>query len=103
MFYIRFPIPAVSYPYPANFSPESLAGKLLKKVSSSVMYAVKEENPPVILKAHLPLLPKPAISMMPINYSSVLRAKKVHQGSALQSQIKPVFDKNKDLLREFCM
>ncbi|KAF2303362.1 hypothetical protein GH714_017393 [Hevea brasiliensis] len=47
------------------------------------MYAVKEDNPPVILKTQLPLLPKPPISMIPINYSSVLRPKNVHKYRAV--------------------
>ncbi|KAF2305144.1 hypothetical protein GH714_002044 [Hevea brasiliensis] len=83
VFYICLPVPAKSEPEPANFSPENLAGKSLKKLSTSVMCAVKEENPPVILKTHLPLLPKPAISMVPINHSSVLRSKKVHKHEAV--------------------
>ncbi|EEF43238.1 lactosylceramide 4-alpha-galactosyltransferase, putative [Ricinus communis] len=52
------------------------------------MYAVKEENPPVILKTHLPLLPKSAISMMPINYSLVSRPKKVHRHRILNKVLR---------------
>ncbi|XP_050217841.1 uncharacterized protein At4g19900 [Mercurialis annua] len=71
VFYIHLPLPAKSLP-------ENLAGKSLKKLSSStLMYAVKEENPPFVLKTHLPLLPKSAISMAPLNFSISSRPKKV--------------------------
>ncbi|KAK8607932.1 hypothetical protein V6N13_023376 [Hibiscus sabdariffa] len=66
VFYINLPVPAKSSPEPANFLPEILPGdKTVTKLSSSspVMYAVKEENPPLVSKTHTPLLQKPNVSM----------------------------------------
>ncbi|OAY26145.1 uncharacterized protein At4g19900 [Manihot esculenta] len=80
VFYVRFPIPPKSHQEHANFSQENPAGKSLKKLSSSLIYAVKEENPPLILKTHFPILPKPTI---PINNSSVSRPKKMHKHRAV--------------------
>ena len=52
---------------PANFSRENLAREnpLLKwSTSSSSMYVVREENAPLFLKTHYPILPKPDISLV---------------------------------------
>ncbi|OMO76466.1 hypothetical protein CCACVL1_15636 [Corchorus capsularis] len=64
VFYLNLPVPAKSSPEPANLLlPENLpADKTVTKLSSSVMYAVKEENLPVILKTHFPLVQKPNLS-----------------------------------------
>ncbi|MBA0724144.1 hypothetical protein Golax_020852 [Gossypium laxum] len=66
VFYINLSVPAKTSPEPANLLPEILPGdKPVKKLSSSsVMYAVKEENPSLNLKTHLSLLQKPNISMV---------------------------------------
>jgi lactosylceramide 4-alpha-galactosyltransferase len=62
VFYLHLPFPAKSPPLPANFSPGYSAGESVRKwssssssskLASSVMYAVKEEHPTVILKTHL--------------------------------------------------
>ncbi|KAK8524447.1 hypothetical protein V6N13_015469 [Hibiscus sabdariffa] len=65
VFYINLPVPATSSPEPANMLPEILPGNktVTKLSSSSVMYAVKEENPPFVSETHLPLLLKPNVSM----------------------------------------
>lgn len=67
VFYINLSVPAKNSPEPANLLPEILPGdKPVKQLSSSsVMYAVKEENPSLNLKTHLSLLQKPNISMVP--------------------------------------
>ncbi|XVE51299.1 hypothetical protein DITRI_Ditri02bG0029000 [Diplodiscus trichospermus] len=76
VFYINLPVPAKSSPEPVNLLPENLPGdKTVTKLASSVMYAVKEENPPAILKTHLPLLQKPNFSMVPVDKPLVLRPK----------------------------
>ncbi|XP_012091564.1 uncharacterized protein At4g19900 [Jatropha curcas] len=80
VFYIHLPLPAK---YPTGSPNLTPAGKSLKKLSSSVLYAVKEENPSIISKTHLPLLQKQAVSMIPINNSLGLRPKKVHKHRAL--------------------
>ncbi|XVF87521.1 hypothetical protein PTKIN_Ptkin18bG0126700 [Pterospermum kingtungense] len=78
VFYVNLPVPAKSSPEPANLLPENLPGdKTVTNLASSVMYAVKEENPPVILKTHLPLLQKPNFSMVPVDKPLVLRPKRV--------------------------
>ncbi|GMI93405.1 hypothetical protein like AT1G61050 [Hibiscus trionum] len=66
VFYINHLVPAKSSPEPATLLPEILPGdKTVKKLSSSssVMYAVKEENPPFVSRTHSPLLQKPNVSM----------------------------------------
>lgn len=80
VFYIHLPsFPAKISPLPAFFSPEIVAGESLQKLTSSVLYAVKEENPPVILKTQLPLFHKQNFSLVvPINSSLVSRPKKQH-------------------------
>ncbi|XVF27672.1 hypothetical protein REPUB_Repub14bG0128900 [Reevesia pubescens] len=76
VFYIYLPVPAKSSPEPANLLPENLPGdKTVKKLASSVMYAVKEENPPVILKTHLPFMQKPKFSMVPVDESLTFKPK----------------------------
>ncbi|CAK9164588.1 unnamed protein product [Ilex paraguariensis] len=60
-FYIPFPAKAPSDP--ASFSPENVSRKWVSmssstKVTSSVMHAVKEENPPAISKSHLTFVHK---------------------------------------------
>ncbi|KAK6283761.1 hypothetical protein POUND7_002713 [Theobroma cacao] len=76
VFYINLPVPAKSSPEPANVLPENLPGdKKVTKLASSVMYAVKEENPPVISKTHLPLLQKPNFSVVPVDKPLVFRPK----------------------------
>lgn len=68
VFYINLPVPAKASPKPANLLPENLPGeKTVTKLTSSVMFAVKEEKPPVIFKTHLPLLQKPNFSMVPVD------------------------------------
>ncbi|GAV86524.1 Gly_transf_sug domain-containing protein/Gb3_synth domain-containing protein [Cephalotus follicularis] len=87
VFSIYLPFPAKFQPEPANFSPEKSSGQMVTKwsysstrtrVSSSVMYAVKEKQP-VILKAHLPLLQKSTSSLIPINTSLVSKPKRIHK------------------------
>ncbi|XP_022720495.1 lactosylceramide 4-alpha-galactosyltransferase-like [Durio zibethinus] len=76
IFYISLPVPAKASPEPANLLPDNLPGdKTVAKLASSVMYAVKEENPPVILKTHLPLVQKPNLSMVPVDKPLALRPK----------------------------
>ncbi|CAK9154085.1 unnamed protein product [Ilex paraguariensis] len=66
MFCIYIPFPAKTPPDPGNFSPETVPRESRKlasvssstKVISSVLYAVKEENPPAISKTHFTLLHK---------------------------------------------
>lgn len=68
VFYINLPVPANSSPEPAKLLPENFPGdKTVTKLASSVMYAVKEENPPVISKTHFPLLQKPNFSVVPVD------------------------------------
>ncbi|KAJ4703433.1 putative Alpha 1,4-glycosyltransferase family protein [Melia azedarach] len=79
VFYIHLPsFPARISPLPANTLPEKVAGESLQKFTSSVLYAVKEENPPAILKTHLHLLQKQNFSLLPVNSSVVSRSKKVN-------------------------
>ncbi|XP_044462710.1 uncharacterized protein At4g19900-like [Mangifera indica] len=81
VFYTHLPsFPAKISPTPANFSPEKVAGESLQKFSSSVLYVVKEEKPPVILKTQLPLFHKQNFSLVPINSTLVSRPKKRHSG-----------------------
>lgn len=49
------------------------------KLTSLVMYAMKEEDPPVILKTHLPLLRKTHPSITPITESSVSKQRGVRK------------------------
>lgn len=86
VFYIHLPFPAKPPPVPADFSPENTAGESMKngfssssKVTSLVMYAMKEEDPPVILKTHLPLLRKTHPSITPITESSVSKQRGVRK------------------------
>jgi lactosylceramide 4-alpha-galactosyltransferase len=87
VFYIHLPFPSKPQPEPANFSKANLAGNSLKKLPSSVMYAVKEDTPSVILKTLLPLLQNPAISVTPINHSVVLKPKKAHGYKAVKRML----------------
>ncbi|XP_022777361.1 lactosylceramide 4-alpha-galactosyltransferase [Durio zibethinus] len=76
VFNVNLPVPAKSSPETANLLPENLPGnKTVTKLVSSVMYAVKEENPPVILKSHLPLPQKPNFSMIPVDKPLIFRPK----------------------------
>ncbi|KAK4589987.1 hypothetical protein RGQ29_020528 [Quercus rubra] len=86
VFYIHLPFPTKPPPLPANFLPENTAGESMKngfssssKVSSLAMYAMKEEDPPVILKTHLPLLRKTHSSITPITESSVSKQRGVRK------------------------
>ncbi|CAK7350636.1 unnamed protein product [Dovyalis caffra] len=88
VFYVHLPFPSNPQPEPANFSQANLAGNSLKKLPSSVMYAVKEDTPPVILKTLLPLLQNPAISMTPINHSVVFKPKKTHRYKAVKRMLR---------------
>ncbi|XP_044496055.1 uncharacterized protein At4g19900 [Mangifera indica] len=79
VFYIHLPsFRAKISSVPAIFSPEKVAGDSLQKFTSSVLYAVKEENPPVILKTQLPLFHKHNFSLVPINSSFVSGPQKEH-------------------------
>ncbi|XWS12685.1 hypothetical protein CRYUN_Cryun37aG0111500 [Craigia yunnanensis] len=76
VFYNNLSVPAKSSPEPANLLPENPTGyKTVTKLASSVIYAVKEENPPAILKTHLPLLQKLKFSMVPVGKPLVFRPK----------------------------
>ncbi|KAJ4843782.1 hypothetical protein Tsubulata_017409 [Turnera subulata] len=77
VFYVHLPFPSKIHPEPANFS----AGNSLKKLSSTVMYAVKEENPSVILKTHLPPLQNQSIPVLTTvnHHPLVSRPKKVRR------------------------
>ncbi|KAL5774515.1 hypothetical protein ACOSP7_012072 [Xanthoceras sorbifolium] len=82
VFYIYLPsIPAKISPVPASFLPEKVAGgeKSLQKLTSSVLYAVKEENPPVILQTHLTLLQRENFSSVPINTSLDFKRQRVQK------------------------
>ncbi|KAK8592353.1 hypothetical protein V6N13_062935 [Hibiscus sabdariffa] len=64
VFYIYLPGYLKSSPEPIKLLPENLSGeKTVTKLVSSVMYAVKEENPPDVSKTHL--VQKPNVSMVP--------------------------------------
>ncbi|GLU23039.1 hypothetical protein SLE2022_390730 [Rubroshorea leprosula] len=66
----------IDVPLPSNFSLERVTReKKVTWLSSSLMHVVKEEDPPLILKTHLPLLHKPYFSAVPINRSWGLRPK----------------------------
>uniref|UniRef100_A0A5B6YVK3 Putative lactosylceramide 4-alpha-galactosyltransferase n=1 Tax=Davidia involucrata TaxID=16924 RepID=A0A5B6YVK3_DAVIN len=77
IFCIHVPFPAKTPPEPTSFVPESAAGESRRwtsssaKFSSSVMHAVKEENPPSIPKIHLPLLQKSQNLVLSTNDSSI--------------------------------
>lgn len=88
VFYVHPPFPSKPQPEPANFSKANLARNSLKKLPSSVMYAVKEDTPSVILKTLLPLLQNPAISMTPINHYVVLKPKKAHGYKAVKRMLR---------------
>ena len=92
VFYIHLPFPVKSPPVPANFYPENTAGESMRngfsssssssttsKFASLVMYSMKEEDPPVILKTHLPPLHKPNFSITPITESSVSRPRRARK------------------------
>lgn len=83
VFYIHIPsFPARVSPVPAKFPPEKFAGESLQKFTSSALYALKEENPPVIAKTHLPLYQKQNFSLVPTNSYLVSRPKKVRNRRA---------------------
>ncbi|TYI23215.1 hypothetical protein ES332_A06G149300v1 [Gossypium tomentosum] len=76
VFYIYLPGYLKSSPEPIKLLPENLSGdKTVAKLVSSVMYALKEENPPGVLKTHLSLAKKPNFSMVPIGKASVFKPK----------------------------
>ncbi|KAG4142452.1 hypothetical protein ERO13_D06G130500v2 [Gossypium hirsutum] len=76
VFYMYLPGYIKSSPEPIKLLPENLSGdKTVTKLVSSVMYAVKEENPPGVLKTHLSLVKKPNFSMVPIGKASVFKPK----------------------------
>ncbi|KAK9268007.1 hypothetical protein L1049_010445 [Liquidambar formosana] len=88
IFCVRLPFLAKTPSEPANLSPEKVAGETnttpkwsssSTKLSSSVMYAVKEENPPIISKTHLPLSQKLDSSVLPMNSSSIRTLKRVRK------------------------
>ncbi|KAL7211862.1 hypothetical protein ACSBR2_014672 [Camellia fascicularis] len=72
-------------PESASFFPENVTGKSAKwrssstKLSSTVMYAVKEENPPSIPKTHLPILQKPHDLVVLRNDSVVFSPKRMRR------------------------
>jgi lactosylceramide 4-alpha-galactosyltransferase len=85
VFYFHLPFPAKSPPVPANFPPGNSAGETVRKwssssssskLASSVMYAVKEEHPTVILNTHLLRLRKSRFSFIPITNSSSSRPRR---------------------------
>lgn len=87
VFYIDLPLPAKN---PANFAPGHLAGdQTVTKLSSLVMYAVKEENPLPILKTQVPLLQNPDFS----TGSEWIRAKEGRLGSQI-SRVLSMGDKS---------
>ncbi|XP_021897029.1 lactosylceramide 4-alpha-galactosyltransferase [Carica papaya] len=86
VFCVKPSFPAKSSPEPANFLPERESSQ--SSSSSSVMYAVKEESPPAILKTHLPLLEKPEISRTPTNSSSVFNPKRLEKRRPVSSVLK---------------
>ncbi|KAG6694595.1 hypothetical protein I3843_09G056800 [Carya illinoinensis] len=93
VFYLHLPFPAKSPSVPANFSPVITAGEPMRKwsslstasssssskLASSVMYATKEENLPVILKTQLPLFRKSRISILPLTNSTVSRPRRARK------------------------
>ncbi|ONI10353.1 hypothetical protein PRUPE_4G042800 [Prunus persica] len=92
VFCIYLPLSKPS-PDPAIFSPGNLAGDSVSnwvpahvsssssssKISSSVMYVVKEENAPMFLKTHLPPLHNPRNSMVPIPKFSLQRPRRIRK------------------------
>uniref|UniRef100_A0A3N7GJ94 Alpha 1,4-glycosyltransferase domain-containing protein n=1 Tax=Populus trichocarpa TaxID=3694 RepID=A0A3N7GJ94_POPTR len=88
VFYFHLPFPSNPLPEPANFSQGNLAKNSFKKLPASVMYAVKEDTPPVILKTLLPLLQNPAITMIPINHSVVFKPNKTHGYEAVKRMLR---------------
>ncbi|KAJ6979038.1 hypothetical protein NC653_027257 [Populus alba x Populus x berolinensis] len=88
VFYLHIPFPSNPQPEPANFSQENLAKNSFKKLPASVMYAVKEDTPPVILKTLLPLLQNPAITMIPINHSVVFKPNKTQGYEAVKRMLR---------------
>jgi len=88
VFYFHLPFPSNPQPEPANFSQGNLAKNSFKKLPASVMYAVKEDTPPVILKTLLPLLQNPAITMIPINHSVVFKPNKTHGYEAVKRMLR---------------
>ncbi|KAE8733237.1 putative polyol transporter 4-like [Hibiscus syriacus] len=110
VFTINLPAPAKSSPEPANFLPEHFPGdKTVKKLqSSSVYYAVKEENPPSVSKIHLSLLPKPNVSMAARlkqpRWSHKQKVRALHLGAktkGFSSKIKGFFQNSKCKSRFF--
>ncbi|KAF5728928.1 putative Alpha 1 4-glycosyltransferase family protein [Tripterygium wilfordii] len=103
VFCVNLPFPAKSQPEPANLVPGESIGetpvrKRSTKISSFLMYAVKEENPPAILKTQLPTLLKSTFSKVPRNSSSFLRPKRGRK-RRIMSQIVSFVDKQRQFQR----
>ncbi|KAF5742264.1 putative Alpha 1 4-glycosyltransferase family protein [Tripterygium wilfordii] len=104
VFSVNLPFPAKSPPEPANFVTGESIGetpvtKRSTKISSLLMYAVKEENPPAILKTQLPPLVKSSFSKVPRNSSTWFLRSKRGRKKRVMSQIVSFGDKQRQFQR----
>lgn len=73
IFSLHVPFPSKIPPEPSSFSPENESRKWV--VSSTKLYAVKEEDPLAIPNSHLPILLKSQRFVLSINNSTKVRRK----------------------------
>ncbi|THG23714.1 hypothetical protein TEA_019511 [Camellia sinensis var. sinensis] len=82
IFCLQLPFPAKTPPETASFTPEKVAGETKKwhssptKLSSTVLFSLKEENTPSIPKTHFHFLKKSQNSVLPTNNSIIFARKR---------------------------
>ncbi|KAL7213110.1 hypothetical protein ACSBR2_015756 [Camellia fascicularis] len=82
IFCLQLHFPAKTPPETPSFTPEKVAGETKKwhssptKLSSTVLFSLKEENPPSIPKTHFHFLKKSQNSVLPTNNSIIFARKR---------------------------